>query len=416
MFSPAGGVELLIEGSPIPASADLARMRRARGERLQTELESQGLDGLVLLGTSAVAYATGARLPGLDSGRAALVRPVAVVIRGEARPQLFTPFPGGAPPELPEDRVHGGVVADTEEGAADLVDMLHAWFPAGARLGADELSHPLAAALSDWDVVSASAVMGASKLRKTPDEVACIRTAQRINEMAMSTVVGELRPGLRQVDLTATFLRRIHELGATSNGIDPIWQVMPPSRGDGPWTTHGDIAFPTSTSDRFLREGDVIWVDTGIHYEGYASDFGRTWLVGADPRPTERQRRQFERWTTVVDAVRAGCKPGVSALELGRAAISANGGTKPWIDHFYLGHGVGTDSAEMPLVGTDLGERFDERLVMQPGMVLVLEPVIWDEGASGYRAEDVLVITDDGWAPLSDHDYWPFDSTPAAAP
>jgi Xaa-Pro aminopeptidase len=304
-------------------------------------------------------------------------------------------------------------VADTDDGAAELVQMLQEWFPAGARLGADELSHPMLAALSGWDVVSASAVMGAAKLCKTPDEVACIRTAQRINEMAISAVVDELRPGLRQVDLTATFLRRIHELGATSNGIDPIWQVMPMSRRAGPWTTHGDIAFPTPTSDRFLREGDVIWVDTGVHYEGYASDFGRTWLVGADPRPSERQRHQFERWTTVVDAVRAVCKPGVSALELGRAAISANDGTKPWIEHFYLGHGVGTDSAEMPLVGTDLGERFDERLVMQPGMVLVLEPVIWDDGASGYRAEDILVVTDDGWAPLSDNDYWPFGTTPA---
>jgi hypothetical protein len=39
----------------------------------------------------------------------------------------------------------------------------------------------------------------------------------------------------------------------------------------------------------------------------------------------------------------------------------------PWIPHFYLAHGVGTDSAEMPLIGTDLGEQFDERLIMKPG-------------------------------------------------
>jgi hypothetical protein len=31
----------------------------------------------------------------------------------------------------------------------------------------------------------------------------------------------------------------------------------------------------------------------------------------------------------------------------------------------------------------------------------VLEPVIWDDGAAGYRAEEVVAITDDGWAPLS---------------
>jgi Xaa-Pro dipeptidase len=153
----------------------------------------------------------------------------------------------------------------------------------------------------------------------------------------------------------------------------------------------------------------VIWVDTGISYEGYASDFGRTWIVGADPRPDPRQQAQFRRWQEVMAAVLERCKPGATALELGRAAIAANDGVKPWIEHFYLAHGVGVDSAEMPLVGTDLGDAFDERMVLQPGMVLVLEPVIWDEGAAGYRSEDIVAVTDDGWEPLSAHPYDPFE-------
>jgi len=220
-----------------------------------------------------------------------------------------------------------------------------------------------------------------------------------------------LRPGVRQTDLSGRFLRRVHELGATSNTIDPIWQIMPPTRASGPWTTHGDLAFPTPTTDRFIRDGDVIWVDSGITFEGYASDFGRTWIAGVSgpgSRPTARQAAQFDRWKSVVDAVLERSKPGATGLELVHAAVSANGGTRPWIEHFYLAHGVGTDSAEMPLIGTDLGEAFDESLVLQPGMVLVLEPVIWDEGAAGYRSEDIVAITDDGWAPLSEHPYDPF--------
>ena len=110
----------------------------------------------------------------------------------------------------------------------------------------------------------------------------------------------------------------------------------------------------------------------------------------------------------MVDAVRDICKPGVTALELGRAAIAANDGVKPWLDHFYLAHGLGTAPAEMPFVGTDLGEAFDDALVMQPGMVLVLEPVIWDDGAAGYRAEDLIAVTDDGWVPLSGANYDPY--------
>ena len=84
------------------------------------------------------------------------------------------------------------------------------------------------------------------------------------------------------------------------------------------------------------------------------------------------------------------------------------GGEQPWMAHFYLGHGLGIDSAEAPYVGTDLGEAFDAALVLAAGMVLVLEPIVWDEGHSGYRSEDVLLITEDGWVNLTDYPYDPF--------
>jgi len=389
-------------------------MRAERHARLQDQLAAQELDGLVLLGTSAVAYATGAAMPGCDSGRAALLRAVAVVVAGDEHPHLFTPWPEGAPPGLPADHVHPAAAPDLDDGAAALAASLGVLFAGGSRLGCDEVPHPLARALDGVGarLVPASGVLGPAKLCKTVDELACIRRAQHVNEQAMLDVQPLLRPGVTQTDLSATFLRRVVELGADLNGIDPIWQVMPRSLADGPWTVHGDVAFPTASAPRALAGGDVIWVDTGIHVGGYASDFGRTWIVGDDPRPSARQLEQFDRWRAVMAAVLSVCKPGVSALDLGRAAVAADaarsGGRRPWIEHFYLAHGVGTESAEMPLVGTDLGDAFDEQLVLAPGMVLVLEPVIWDDGAAGYRSEDIVAITDDGWAALSDHPYDPF--------
>lgn len=399
-----------VNGQPVPARADRARMRRDRHAKLQAQLAAQGLDGLLLLGTSAVAYATGADAPGCDSGRAALLRSVAVVVAGADAPHLFTPYPEGAPPELPADHLHPAVVPDLDDGAAELVATLHDLFAGTSRrLGCDELPHALGRALGDQlELVPASGVLGPAKLCKTADELACIRAAQHINEQAMLDVQPLLRAGVRQTDLTARFLRRIVELGADSNGIDPIWQVMPRSKAEGPWTVHGDLAFPTPSSPQVLEEGDVVWVDTGIHVGGYASDFGRTWIVGDDPRPTARQQAQFDRWWAVMEAALALCKPGATALDLARAAIAADGGNRPWIEHFYLAHAVGTDSAEMPMIGTDLGDAFDERQVLAPGMVLVFEPVIWDDGAAGYRAEDIVAITDHGWMPLSDHPYDPF--------
>jgi Xaa-Pro aminopeptidase len=397
-----------IGGQPMTGTPDLVRMRRERYGRIQRQLEAEGLDGLVLLGTSTNAYAAGALAPGDDSGRASLFRPVTVVAKGAEAPHLYTPYWDGAPADLPADHIHGPLFPDLADGIDKMGSALSEHFAAGARLGVDEQTHPMMAALGSFEWSDANNVLGPCKLLKTPDEVACIRIAQRINELAMVAAQAILRPGVRQSELSGAFLRRIFELGATTGSIDPIWQVMERTRAEGPWTLHGDLAYPTSTTDRFLREGDVIWVDAGITYEGYSSDYGRTWITSAHPEPSTRQAAQFTRWRGVIEAVLDICKPGVTAHQLARAAIAANDGVRPWMQHFYLAHGVGTDSAEMPLIGTDLGEAFDEQVVMEPGMVLVLEPIIWDDGAAGYRSEDIVAVTDDGWVQLSGNRYEPF--------
>ncbi|BCI87356.1 peptidase [Mycobacterium kansasii] len=370
---------------------------------MQAELAVGGLDGLVLLGSSAVTYATGAAMPAVAGDRAALFRAVAVVAAVESAPHLYTVFDDGVPPEV---QLHGPLFPDLDDAMAGLAAALGEHFVPGARVGVDHLSHPMLRGLSGIDWVDASTVLGAAKLVKTVDEVSCIRQAQRLNELAMVDALRLLRPGVRQTDLTALFLRRVFELGASAGGIDPIWQVMAPSRELGPWTLHGDLAYPTVTTDRFLRNGDVIWVDAGVMWQGYVSDYGRTWIVGAGPNA--RQLGQFRRWRAVVDACLEVLGPGVSGLRLGEVAIDANDGVRPWIEHFYLAHGVGTDSAEMPLIGTDFGAEFDSQLVMRPGMVVVLEPVIWEDGAAGYRSEDIVAVTDTGWVKLSGSTYDPY--------
>jgi Xaa-Pro aminopeptidase len=254
--------------------------------------------------------------------------------------------------------------------------------------------------------VDGGPLISRSKAVKTPDELSLMREGLRITERAISEVQAQLAPGVRQTDLTATFLRVIFEGGADANILDPIWQVMPSRIADGPWTTTGDLACPLSSTERQLIEGDVLWVDTGISYGGFHSDFGRTWVVGREPDAV--QRAQFERWRTIMDAVLEVTKAGATAADLTAAAIEAAGGVKPWMPHFYLGHGLGIDSAEMPYVGSDIGEAFDASLVLADGMVLVLEPIVWEDGAAGYRSEEVLLITEDGWEPMTDYPYDPF--------
>ena len=387
-------------------------MQRHRWARLQKAMSEQDVDALVLLGNSNVSYATGASWPLADPGRANVDRPVAVMTGQDDRPHLFTPLPELAALDLglDQDHVHGPLYVEFDEGAETFGRVLSELVPADGRMAVDELPGALRRALEPLFPAGAPAsaddVIGAAKLVKTPDELGFLRRALEITEQAIAPVQAALAPGERQTELTARFLRAAFELGAQSNILDPIWQVMPPHLAEGPWTTHGDIACPLITTERQLHKGDVLWVDTGVSYRGLASDFGRTWIVGTDP--TARQQAQFRAWREIVDAVLSVTRAGATGADLTRAALGAGGGRRPWMEHFYLAHGLGTDSAEPPLIGTDLGDAYDERQVLAAGTVLVLEPLVWDDGASGYRAEEVVAITDDGWISLTDYPYDPY--------
>jgi Xaa-Pro dipeptidase len=396
----------------IPDEPDWARMRSETGARLRSAMADHGVDALILLMNGHVVYATGASWPLLDAGLSHVERPVAVVLADDEHPHLFMPFRSGASTgsPVPDDHLHGPIYLEFDQGVEHFARILAELIPPGANVAVDELTGAmrrtapklfLSGAPSD-----AAIVVGAAQLVKTQDELSCIRKACQITEEAMVDVQKALAPGVRQIDLSAAFVRRAFELGATANMLEAIWQVMPSSREAGVWTTHGDLALPLLTTDRELAAGDVLWTDQSITYAGYCSDFGRTWVVGDQLSP--RQRDQFVQWRAILDATLAVTKAGAASGDLARAAIAAYGGRKPWLPHFYLGHGIGTYPAEAPMIGTDLGEEFDDNFVFPAGMVLVLEPVVWEDGTGGYRGEEIVVITEDGFTPITDYPYSPY--------
>ncbi len=396
----------------VPDEPDFARMRTETGARLRSAMAEHGVDALILLMNGYVSYATGVSWPLLDAGLSHVERPVAVVLSDDVHPHVFMPFRSGASAEspVPDDHLHGPAYLEFDHGVEHFAHELAELIPPGANVAVDELTGAMqraapklfpAGAPSD-----AAIVVGAAQLVKTRDELSCLRKASRITEQAIVAVRKALVPGVRQIDLSGTLVRRAFELGATTNMLEAIWQVMPSSREAGVWTTHGDLALPLLPTDRELAAGDVLWTDISITYAGYCSDFGRTWVVGDQPTP--KQQDQFRQWRAILDAVLAVTKAGVTSGDLARAAIAANGGRKPWLPHFYLGHGIGTYPAEPPMIGTDLGEEFDDNFVFPPGMVLVLEPVVWEDGTGGYRSEEIIVITEDGFEPITDYPYTPY--------
>lgn len=215
----------------IPDEPDWARMRAETGARLRAAMADHGVDALILLLNGYVGYATGASWPLLDAGLSHVERPVAVVLADDVHPHLFMPFRSGGSAEVPvpDDHLHGPAYLEFDHGVEDFARRLAGIVPPGARIAVDELTGAMRRAAPTLfpagPPTDAALVVGAAQLVKTRDELSCLRRAARITEQAIVDVQQALVPGVRQIDLSATFVRRAFELGATTNMLEAIWPV-----------------------------------------------------------------------------------------------------------------------------------------------------------------------------------------------
>ena len=389
-------------------------MGSERLARLLGQMQAQGVDGAVLLHGPNVCYATGHVPDAADASHANYRRAVAIVSASGGPARLHAHGPAGestagadlGPPLWPElDDGSAAVGAAVAEVLGSV---------AGRRVAVDGMTGAMvrAGALDGAELVDAGRVLGRARVVKTADELACIDRSQRRTEQAMVAAQEACVPGASRAVVAGAFLAALGDgdrgpSAAFRNGIDPIFQPMPDRRDGGPRTSTGHVAFPTGVDNPFYAAGDLVWVDAGVGHYGYMSDFGRTWVVGRDP--TAAEQSLFDRWTAVLDASLAAVRPGATLGDVGRAARAVEPRDTPWLPQFYLAHGTGLESAEMPMIGTDLGPAFDDGYELAAGMVLVFEPVIWVDGVGGHRAEEVVAVTDDGWRPLGGgHHYEPF--------
>jgi Xaa-Pro dipeptidase len=392
----------------VPPAPDLARMRAERLAKLQAQLVAQDLGGAVLLHGPHVTYATGHVPDAVDASHAVHRRAVAIV-PAEGTPRLHV---HGDPGDVDSD-VAAALWPELDEDVGLLEASIGEVLGHGTdrRFAVDSITGAMARAkvFGEATLSDASRVLGPARINKTADEIACIERSQVETEIAMESAQVACVPGATRSEVAGAFLGAMRDQGAHHNEIDPIFQVMPRHRDGGPRTANGDVAFPTGIENPTFARGDLVWVDAGHAYEGYASDFGRTWIVGREPNEAEQEC--FERWAAIMDATKEAVKPGATLGDVGRAAIAANNGRRPWLPHFYVAHGVGLESAEMPMVGSDLGQEFDDGYLLAEGMILVLEPVVWDDGVASYRAEEILVVARDGCRVLSSNPgYAPFRS------
>ncbi|TCW41181.1 Xaa-Pro aminopeptidase [Laceyella sacchari] len=237
-------------------------------------------------------------------------------------------------------------------------------------------------AVGDIKLQPTSGIVKELRMVKDADELAVMREAARIADQAFSKILSDIKPGVRENEISFKLEFYMRELGATSSSFDMI--VASGKRSALP---HG------VASDKVLELCDLVTLDFGAFYQGYASDITRTVMLG---RPSEKQKE-------IYDIVLEACNRTIAALRPGMTGKEADAVARDYIRaHGYgeffghsTGHGLGMEVHELPM----LSSRGD--MVLQPNMVVTVEPGIYLPEVGGVRIEDDVVITETGCEALN---------------
>jgi Xaa-Pro aminopeptidase len=241
-------------------------------------------------------------------------------------------------------------------------------------------------------------VVESQRVIKDASEIEAIRTAIRVAERAyrmFTATLSQTDTEKQMVDAMEGYVRRA---GGRCTSFPPIIAV-----GE-----RGALPHAPPSSKR-LDAGETLLVDWGADLL-YKSDLTRTLRnpSGTTAKSDDRPRFDFEEiYNAVLDAQTAAFKtirPGVNARAVDAAArqsfaavkLKGNSGFK--LEEYFthgLGHGIGLEIHEAPRVRSNSDD------VLQPGMVITLEPGIYIPHWGGIRIEDDFLVTEDGAVRLS---------------
>lgn len=221
------------------------------------------------------------------------------------------------------------------------------------------------------------------RLIKSPAEIERLRSAAALTDAAFAHVVGGvLRAGAREVEVALELERFIRSQGGEGMAFDVIVASGPRSA-----MPHG------VASERVIERGDLVTLDFGARVDGYHADMTRAVAIGPVAEPL---RGWFDAVLAAQERAVAAIRPGLSGIDadrVARDALAAQGLDALFVHS--LGHGVGLEIHE----GPSLSMRSSD--VLQPNMLVTIEPGVYQAGVGGLRIEDLLLVTETGAERLS---------------
>ena len=249
----------------------------------------------------------------------------------------------------------------------------------GGRLGVElnfiplTMAQSLTAQYPGIELVDITSEVSDLRIIKDEDEIENIRKAAHLSDIGQAAVLKIARDGMTELELFNLVRQEIE--GSVGTRVPLMADFI-----SGTATASGG-GLPTN---KLIMQGDLILTDFTPCLNGYWGDSCSTIAVGT---PTAEQERIF---TLVKEALDIGIhtiRPGVQAKEVDAAMrlhLEAEGG----FGH-HGGHGVGILYHEEPRIVPY------NTTVLQPGMVIALEPAVYKKDY-GIRLEHLMVVTNDG--------------------
>ncbi|HOA59774.1 MAG: aminopeptidase P family protein [Verrucomicrobia bacterium] len=259
-------------------------------------------------------------------------------------------------------------------------------------------------------------VIGRVRSVKSPYELEIIERAGAIHRRAMEDKVpGLLREGMSEAEFACDLYRlmvseghegtvrfamfnvdiAVGQLGFGENSLYPT-----SFNGPGGCRGVGPAAPVLGSRDRRLRVGDLVFVDLGCSVEGYATDKTMIYAFGR-PLPREASA-SHARCVEIQGRIAASLKPGAIPSTIYSTVMESL--DPGFLEHFmgfgsrraeFLGHGVGLQIDEPPVIA----EGFDEPLI--EGMVLAVEPKRGVPGVGMVGTENTYLVTAEGGRSLT---------------
>ena len=238
---------------------------------------------------------------------------------------------------------------------------------------------------------------------KSPREQEAMRRAGRVTAQARSLAGGMVRPGVTTGEIDDAVRKFIR-----SQGAEPSFLGYGGFSGSACISVNEVVIHGIPSRRIVLKEGDIVSIDVGAHFEGFHGDCAATYPCGAVSPEAQR----------LMDVTRQSFWEGFQFARAGQRVSDISHAVQSYVEkHGYsvvrdfVGHGVGVKLHEAPEVPNFGPAGHGARL--QPGMTVAVEPMVcagdwhvkvlkdgWTtvtvDGSLAAHYENTILITEDG--------------------